>query len=544
MSTVRLTVGQAIVRFLAEQYVERDGEQQRFIAGVWGIFGHGNVAGSRPGARGARRRVRHALLPPAERAGHGPHSTAAYARHTNRLQTFACTSLDRPGRDEHDHRRGDRDRQPAPGPAVPERLLREPARRSRPPAGRAPASSATSARTTRSGRSRATSTGSAGPEQLLSSLPEAFRVLTDPAETGAVTVSLPEDVQAEAFDWPAAFFERRVWRIRRPAPEREVVEPGRRGSSANAKRPLDRRRRRRDLRGGDARRSTAFATRFGIPVAESQAGKGALPWNHPMNVGPVGAAGGLAANRLARDADLVIADRHAARRLRDRVEDRVPGPRASRSSGSTSAPMDAAKLRRAARWSPTRARPSRRSPPRSRRPAGRHGGRLPGADRRGEGRVGRGRSIATARARAAPATPTASSPSPRSSASSTTPSAGRRRSSARRAACRATCSSCGAPRTPRRTTSSTATRAWATRSPAGLGIQLADPERQVVVMVGDGSYLMLNSEIVTAVAERLPITVVVLRQPRLPVHPRPRARPRRPRLRQRAALPRSGRPVG
>ena len=143
------------------------------------------------------------------------------------------------------------------------------------------------------------------PEQLLSSLPEAFRVLTDPADTGAVTISLPEDVQSEVYDWPEQFLERRVWRVRRPVPETEVVTEVAR-LIAQAKRPLV-------VVGGGAIYASAeaeldnFATGFGIPVSESQAGKGALPWNHPLNVGPVGAAGGLAANRLATDTDLVIA---------------------------------------------------------------------------------------------------------------------------------------------------------------------------------------------------------------------------------------------
>ena len=152
------------------------------------------------------------------------------------------------------------------------------------------------------------------PEQLLSSLPEAFRVLTDPAETGAVTITLPEDVQAEVYDWPERFFERRVWHVRRPLPERgplaEVAALVR-----DAKKPLI-------VAGGGAIYSgaeaalDAFATTFGIPVSESQAGKGVLPWNHPMNVGPVGANGGLAANRLAKEADLVI---HIGSRMGDFV---------------------------------------------------------------------------------------------------------------------------------------------------------------------------------------------------------------------------------
>ena len=169
-----------------------------------------------------------------------------------------------------------------------------------------------------------------------------------------------------------------------------------------------------------------FATRFGIPVAESQAGKGALPWNHPMNAGPIGAAGGLAANRLARDADLVIA-------IGTRLGDFVTASRTAFQDpgvafiGINVGGMDAAKQRALPMVADARAALDALTAALEAADWAGHVARLPGADRRGEGRVGSRRSIATARARAAPATPTASSPSPRSSASSTTPSAGTRR---------------------------------------------------------------------------------------------------------------------
>jgi 3D-(3,5/4)-trihydroxycyclohexane-1,2-dione acylhydrolase (decyclizing) len=143
------------------------------------------------------------------------------------------------------------------------------------------------------------------PEQLISSLPEAMRVLTDPAETGAVTLALPEDVQTEAHDFPANMFEKRVWRVRRTLPVAEDLKTAVE-RIAKARTPIV-------IAGGGAIYSEAsealdrFATAFGIPVSETQAGKGVLPWNHPWNVGPIGAAGGLAANRIAHDADLVIA---------------------------------------------------------------------------------------------------------------------------------------------------------------------------------------------------------------------------------------------
>src|SRR5690606_4672040 len=139
------------------------------------------------------------------------------------------------------------------------------------------------------------------PEQLLSALPQAMRVLTDPALTGAVTVCLPQDVQTEAYDFPERFFAKKVWRIPRTSPADTELEAAAELLRA-ARRPLI-------VAGGGVIYSEAsaalaeFAERFGVPVVETQAGKGALPWNHPWNAGPVGVNGGLAANRLAAEAD-------------------------------------------------------------------------------------------------------------------------------------------------------------------------------------------------------------------------------------------------
>ena len=180
------------------------------------------------------------------------------------------------------------------------------------------------------------------PEQLLASLPAAFRVLTDPVETGAVTISLPEDVQAEAFDWPERFFEPRVWHVRRPAPEPGLIAEAVKLIGA-AQAPLI-------VVGGGAIYSgasddlAAFAARHGIPVVETQAGKGAIPWDHPMNAGPAGTNGGLAANRLAHDADLVLS-------IGSRLGDFVTASQTTFQNPDASfvnvniAPMDAHKLR-------------------------------------------------------------------------------------------------------------------------------------------------------------------------------------------------------
>ncbi len=140
---------------------------------------------------------------------------------------------------------------------------------------------------------------------MIASLPEAFRILTDPAETGAVTISLPEDVQAEAYDFPIGFFERRVWHVRRPLPEPELIRKAAE-LIAGASKPLI-------VSGGGtiyaeaSEDLRAFVEEFGIPVSETQAGKGVLNWNHPLNAGPVGSNGATSANGLALEADVVIA---------------------------------------------------------------------------------------------------------------------------------------------------------------------------------------------------------------------------------------------
>ncbi len=301
MSTIRLTVAQAIVRYLSVQHTSRDGQEQRMFAGMFGIFGHGNVTG-----------IGQAL----EEVGddltyHRPqneqamvHTAAAYARMKNRLQMYACTSSIGPGATNMitGAALATVNRLPVlllPGDIFANRVPHPVLQQLEYPL------------------SQDMSVNDAfrpvskywdriyRPEQLISALPEAMRVLTDPAETGAVTLALPEDVQTEAFDFPTALFERRVWNIRRPAPVDEDLAAAA-GLIAAASNPLI-------VAGGGVIYSEAsealdaFATGFGIPVAETQAGKGVLPWNHPWNIGPIGAAGGLAANRIARDADLVIA---------------------------------------------------------------------------------------------------------------------------------------------------------------------------------------------------------------------------------------------
>ena len=268
---MRLTVAQALIRFLSVQYSERDSVQQRLIAGCFGIFGHGNVAG-----------VGQALLEQPEempfyvaRNEQGMvHAAAAFARQKNRLSTLACTSSIGPGATNMVTGAalatinrlpvlllpGDVFATRAPGTVLQE--LED------------PASFTSTVNDTLRPVSRFW-TRVERPEQLASALLAAMRVLTDPAETGAVTLALPQDVQAEAFDFPDELFERRVWRVRRPLPEPDALAEAA-ALIRGARRPLI-------VSGGgsiyaeatDALREFAEAT--GIGVGETQAGKGSLP---------------------------------------------------------------------------------------------------------------------------------------------------------------------------------------------------------------------------------------------------------------------------
>jgi 3D-(3,5/4)-trihydroxycyclohexane-1,2-dione acylhydrolase (decyclizing) len=301
MSTIRMTMAQAIVRFLSNQYVVRDGQEQRFFAGMWGIFGHGNVTGIGQALEEVGGDLPY-YRPQNEQAM--VHAAIAYAKMTNRLQTFACTSSVGPGATNMvtGAATATVNRLPVlllPGDTFAGRLPHPVLQQLEHPMSQDLSVNdcfrPVSIYFDRINR----------PEQILSSLPEAMRLLIDPAATGAVTIALPEDTQTEAYDYPATFFDRRVHRVvRAVAPESEVRLAAE--MIRSAERPLI-------VAGGGAIYSEAtaalsdFADALGIPVCETQAGKGALPWSHPWNVGPVGSNGGLAANRLAAAADLVIA---------------------------------------------------------------------------------------------------------------------------------------------------------------------------------------------------------------------------------------------
>lgn len=301
MATVRVTAAQAIVRYLAAQYTSRDGVEQPLFAGMFGIFGHGNVTGIGQALEEHKDLLTY-YRPQNEQAM--VHSAVAYAKVKNRLQTFACTSSVGPGATNMVTGAALATVNRLPVLLLPGDIFAN--RRPHPVLQQLeqPYSQDISVNDAFRSVSRYFDR-IYRPEQLLSSLPEAMRVLTDPAETGAVTLALPEDVQTEAFDVPEAFFEKRVWYVRRPVPDDDALAEAA-TLIAKAKRPLI-------VSGGGSIYSEAsdaigdFATSLCIPVSETQAGKGILPWNHPWNLGPIGANGGIAANRMAQDADLVIA---------------------------------------------------------------------------------------------------------------------------------------------------------------------------------------------------------------------------------------------
>lgn len=299
MKTKRLTVGQAIVDYLLQQQVERDGRRQRFVAGVAGIFGHGCIAGV--GQALLQSQKLPYLHTKNEQAS--VHLATAFAKMSNRLRTYACISSIGPGATNMVTGAATATVNRIPVLLMPGDIF---ARRNVGPVLQQlehPGSQDISVNDCFRPVSKYWDRINR-PDQLMNALPEALRVLTSPAETGAVTLCLPQDVQAEAYDFPAQLFEERIWYIPRPAPEAELL---RRAIAwiKSSRKPLI-------VAGGGVLYSeasqalAAFASATGIPVGETQAGKGSLPYNHPQNLGAIGVTGTFAANRVARDADLVI----------------------------------------------------------------------------------------------------------------------------------------------------------------------------------------------------------------------------------------------
>ncbi|MBI3146236.1 MAG: 3D-(3,5/4)-trihydroxycyclohexane-1,2-dione acylhydrolase (decyclizing) [Pseudogulbenkiania sp.] len=301
MSTIRLTMTQALVKYITAQQVEIDGETLPLVAGVWAIFGHGNVAGIGEALYHAKDSL------PTWRAHNEQsmaHAAIAYAKSSGRRRLMACTTSSGPGSANmvtaaalaHVNRLpvlflpGDTFATRAPDP-----VLQQVEDFGDPTISTNDCFKPVSRFWDRITR----------PEQLISSLPRAFQVLTDPVECGPVTISIPQDVQAMAYDYPVAWFEPRVHRLRRQGPDPVELDAAV-AALRQAKKPLI-------VAGGgvlyaDAQQQLAdFAAKHGIPVAETQAGKGALLWSHPQNTGAIGVTGSGAANRLANEADMILA---------------------------------------------------------------------------------------------------------------------------------------------------------------------------------------------------------------------------------------------
>ncbi len=494
MGTHRLTVAQALVRFLGAQRVRRDGREQQFFAGVLGIFGHGNVAGigeallHRPAAL-------QYYLPRNEQAM--VHTAAAFAKASNRLRAFACTTSIGPGATNMITGAAGATINRLPVLLLPGDIFAT--RRPDPVLQQleSPQSRDVSVNDCFKPVSRYWDRINRA-EQLPSALLEAMRVLTSPADTGAVTLGFPQDVQAEAYDFASGLFEPRVWTIARNRPDRDALASAVEGVTRSM-RPLM-------IAGGGVHYSEAndaldrFARATGIPVGETQAGKGALPFDHPQSVGAVGATGTSAANRLARSADLVIV---VGSRLSDftTASNTAFGNGSARFIALNVAELDAFKL-----------------------------GALPLV---GDARVSLeelGAALGGWRVSDAYASQIATEKeawehetdrlfSPGDSGAIAQSEVIGILNAFTKPSDVVVCAAGSLP--------GDLHKLWRTRTPGGyhleygyscmgyeiaggLGVKLARPEREVYVMIGDGSYLMMAQEIVTAVQEGVKLTVLVL----------------------------------
>jgi 3D-(3,5/4)-trihydroxycyclohexane-1,2-dione acylhydrolase (decyclizing) len=494
MATHRLTMAQALVRFLCAQRTEVDGGEAPLLAGVWAIFGHGNVAGL-----GEALQAVHDRLPTlrAHNEQAMAHAAIAFAKASARRRMMACTTSIGPGATNmvtaaavaHVNRLpllllpGDIFATRGPDPVL--QQVED--------FGDPTVSANDCFRPVSRYWDRITR-----PEQLLQSLPAAVAVLTDPAACGPVTLALPQDVQAEAWDYPGRFFEPRVHRFRRPGPD-----PGELAAAADrlrrAQKPLL-------IAGGGVHYSLAdaalraFAERHGVPVAETQAGKGALPWDHPANAGPVGVTGASAANALAAEADVVLA-------VGTRLGDFTTGSRALfRAPGLALVALNVAA-----------------------HDAGKHDAWPLLADaRRGledlSAALGSWRAPAawTEKARRLATEWNRLVDTALAATHDVPPTEAQVIGAVNRAAGPRDVVVCAAGGLP-----GELHRLWRTRDPrgyhleygyscmgyeiaGGLGAKLALPDREVFVMVGDGSYLMMNSEIATSVAMRRKLVIVLL----------------------------------
>ncbi|NLU53678.1 MAG: 3D-(3,5/4)-trihydroxycyclohexane-1,2-dione acylhydrolase (decyclizing) [Clostridiaceae bacterium] len=300
MKTIRLTTAQALVKFLDNQYVEFDGKEIKFVKGIFTVFGHGNVLGLGQALEQDRGQL---IVHQARNEQGMAHAAMGYAKQMHRKQIYACTSSVGPGAANMVTAAAT-----ATANRIPVLFLPGDTYASRQPdpvlqqidsfhdytITTNDAFKAVSRYWDRINR----------PEQLMTAMINAMRVLTDPADTGAVTIALPQDVEAEAYDYPVEFFKKRVHRIERRLPTKEALK--------DAVEIIKRKKKPILICGGGVRYSEAaeafriFAEKFNIPFGETQAGKSAITWDHSLNLGGIGATGNLAANLIAKEADLVI----------------------------------------------------------------------------------------------------------------------------------------------------------------------------------------------------------------------------------------------
>ena len=300
MKTIRLTMAQALVRFLEQQYLAYDGKEVRFVRGVFMIPGHGNVLGM---GQALTQESKHLEIIQGKNEQGMAQAAVAFAKQMKRKQIFACTSSVGPGAANMVTACGTATANNIPLLVLPGDVY---ACRQPDPV----------LQQMEQINNLTTSTNDAfkavcrywdrvaRPEQLMSAMISAFRVLTDPADTGAVCIAIPQDVEGEAYDYPETFFKKRVWTLdRRPAQPEALAAAA--AAIKQAKRPML-------ICGGGVRYAEAhkeflkFAETTGIPFGETQAGKSAVVWTHPLNLGGVGTTGCSAANDIAKKADLVI----------------------------------------------------------------------------------------------------------------------------------------------------------------------------------------------------------------------------------------------
>ena len=493
MKTIRCTAAQAAVRYLAGQHVDAGSGEVRYFAGVWAIFGHGNVAGLGEALHAARDQL------PTYRAHNEQsmaHAAIAFAKQSRRRRAMICTSSIGPGATNmitaaalaHVNRLpvlflpGDTFSTHGPDPVLQQI--------------ESFADGTVSANDCFRPVSRYFDR-IARPEQLIDALPRVMNTLLDPASCGPATLAFCQDVQAEAYDYPEAFFRRRVWSIRRPQADRREIEQLAALLKA-ARAPLI-------IAGGGVHYSgaqellAAFANSFGIPVTETQAGKGALPWDHPMNLGAIGVTGTSCANAAAAKADLILG-------IGTRLQDFTTGSRAlfaapiCRLVQINVAPYDAGKHEATTVVGDAR--------------------EVLGAltDCLADWRPKRDTAVTNAEVARWNLTWESVTGAPRTDLPSDAQVIG---------ALWRTCSKnavvvCAAGGLP-----GELHKLWRSRAPddyhveyayscmgyeiaGGLGVKMAQPHRDVYVLVGDGSYLMLNSELATSVALGYRLVVVVL----------------------------------